>query len=169
MRKLTKRQEDSLQWSLAGWLAINAGGAVRLVIGAPIEWFLGLSPMGIFYFRFFSWGFDSVLAVFFGLARRGAYDLGVIDENKFWHKAIFDTVFISVYKDISYVFSLWLLTNLPRKTFWLMVGINVALFVVTGAINCYYVDVLRKHLPDLTDRLMTKIREKRPRRKKKVH
>ncbi|MFA6253924.1 MAG: hypothetical protein WC640_01520 [Candidatus Paceibacterota bacterium] len=167
-RLSAKRRKDFWTW-FANWMGLNAGGVFRLAIGSPIEWLIGLPPLGIAGFRFFSWVLDSVLAYPFGLIREGVYDLEFVDRENFWHKTVFDTISISVYKDLSYAISLWLWMDVSRHTFWTLFWINVGLFVVTGAANCYCIDVFKRSLPDLTPRILAwaEIQKKKFRRKKK--
>jgi len=147
------KQRDFLFLSLASGLAINLVGVVRTAIGAPIELYLGLSVANIVGFRLFSGLVDAILSFFFGFAREGIYKLGFANRSNRWHRFVLDTVSISTYKNISYITSLWLLTDLPRQSFYLLVGINIFLFILTGAFNCWYIDVLHRQLPDLISKL----------------
>ncbi|MCX6713649.1 MAG: hypothetical protein NTV48_00905 [Candidatus Vogelbacteria bacterium] len=158
---MNHKQRRFLWLSLASGLAINLVGIIRLLIGAPIELWLGLSLSSIAFFRLFSWGIDLVLSFFFGFAREGMYRLRFANRNNRWHRFVLDTVSISIYKNTSYILSLWLLIDLPKRSFWLLVGINVFLFILTGALSCWYIDVLHRQLPDLTQKIMDKIKRKR--------
>lgn len=151
---MNHKQRDFLFLSLASGLAINLVGVIRTAIGAPIELYLGLSVANIVGFRLFSGLVDALLSFFFGFAREGFYKLGFADRRNRWHRFVLDTISISLYKNISYITSLWLLTNLPRPSFYLLIGINIFLFILTGAFNCWYIDVLHRQLPDLTKRLI---------------
>ncbi len=151
---MNRKQQDFLFLALSSGLAINLVGVFRTAIGAPLELWFGLSVVNIVGFRLFSGLIDAILAFFFGFAREGIYLLKFANRTNRWHRFGLDTVSISLYKNISYSFSLWLLTDLPKESFYTLIGINVFLFVLTGAFNCWYIDVLRRQLPDLTRRVI---------------
>ncbi len=162
---MNPKQKDILVGWLASVLSINLVGIIRGIIGWPLEWWLGLSIFNLVSFRLFSLVIDALLAFFFWLAREKLYDLHFANRNKVWHKFTLDTISFSIYKSLSYVFSLWLMTNLPERTFYLLTGVNVFLLVTTGAFNCWHMDVMKKQLPDLTRRLMAQWAKKKAKRK----
>ncbi|MFA5022667.1 MAG: hypothetical protein WC385_01970 [Candidatus Paceibacterota bacterium] len=153
-------------------MAINAGGLVRLAIGAPIEWFLGFPALGIASFRLFSWLIlDSTLALPAALIREGVYDLKFVDKESSWQWIIIDTTILTAYKGLSYALCLlpvWLWMGLPGTTFLGLLTVNLGLFLTTGAVNYYYVDVLDKNWLDLTERLLGWTKESKRKMVKKM-
>jgi hypothetical protein len=178
MKKLSSRQRKFVRTWFINWMAINAGGVVRLAIGAPIEWLLGFPALGIASFRLFSWlVLDSTLALPAALVREGVYDLKFVDKESSWQWIIIDTAILTAYKGLSYALcllpvGLWM--GLPGRTFLGLLAINMGLFLTTGAINYYYVDVLDRNWLDLTAKILTwvdgrkeRLRQLRRRRRRK--